>query len=462
MIEGLKYIVVDTNILLIDAENLLQHNKIVVIPEVVIDEMDSKKSLLGSELGYQARKFSRLLSKAEVITINYDEHKDIKVSETLLKIKDCYVLFTAFSHYKAEEGRSYTNDRKILEVAKYYSEKNKAVFMSNDNAARLRAVSLGIATTEHLVVEEVNTEFTKEVTIEDELLFDKLDYKDILSVIPNHTQGTFNYIIKNPETTQVKLCYVDNGILHHISSTVEKDIRKNVDVAPINTQQIFLARALQDVSTDIVICEAKAGSGKTLVTLSNAIRMVKLGKYSGITYIRHSVDDVPKEEEVGFLSGNDEKMAVYFHPLYDSLEVIVRGKHKASKLKGKEFEDFITKQIEELMAECKIQPMTGLGLRGRTLTNQFVIIDEAQNPSASSMQKTLTRLGKGCKVAIIGSNKQIDNPYITKHNNGLSYLIDALRKTDNSGVKIYGVDLHKVVRSSIAEFAENLYSKEVK
>lgn len=462
MIEGLKYIVLDTNILLIDAENLLQHNKVVVVPEVVIDEMDSKKSLIGSELGYQARKFSRLLSKAEVITVNHDEHKDIKVTETLLKIKDCYVLFTAFSNYTAEEGRSYTNDRKILEVAKYYSNKNQAVFMSNDNAARLRAVSLGITTTEHLVVDEVNTEFTKEYVVNDLALFEKVDGKDVLSVIPTHTRGTFNYILSNPDTTQVKLCYVDNDVLHYIDGVVEKDIRKNVDIAPINTQQIFLARALQDTSTDIVICEALAGSGKTLVTLSNAIRMVKLGKYSGITYIRHSVDDVPKEEEVGFLSGNDEKMAVYFHPLYDSLEVIVRGKHKSSKLKGKEFEDLIAKEIEELMAECKIQPMTGLGLRGRTLTNQFVIIDEAQNPSASSMQKTLTRLGKGCKVAIVGSNKQIDNPYITKHNNGLSYLIDALSKPDTGMIKIYGVDLHKVVRSAIAEFAENLYSKEVK
>lgn len=161
-------------------------------------------------------------------------------------------------------------------------------------------------------------------------------------------------------------------------------------------------------------------------------------------------------------SGNHEKMAVYLHPLHDSLESIVRTKYKESKLKGKEYEDFIQEKIEGLMTECNIQAITGLGLRGRTLLNQYVIIDEAQNPSAPSMQKTLTRLGKGCKVAIIGSNRQIDNPYITKHNNGLSCLINSTKTELNSSVKIYGVDLHKVVRSAIAEFAELLYSKEVK
>ena len=471
VIENLPYVVLDTNVLLLDAGNLLQPGKVVVISEVVIDEMDSKKSLIGSELGYQARQFSRLLSKAKLVNVQEKiirKHSYLStategtntITETLLEIDGCYIIFTSFSSYIAQEGLSYSNDRKILECAKYYSWTKQAVFISNDNAARLRAVSLGIEAQEFAITEEVKINFTKELYVDAEV-FTCINTLPLIEIDPEYTKGTFNYIIKCSETEQVKLCYVHNDKLVHIDAKMEKEIRKNADIAPMNAQQLFLARALQDTTTDIIIVEALAGSGKTLMAISNAIRMVQLGKYSGITYIRHSVDDVPKEEEVGFLSGNLEKMAVYLHPLHDSLESIVRTKYKESKLKGKEYEDFIQEKIETLMTECNIQAITGLGLRGRTLLNQYVIIDEAQNPSAPSMQKTLTRLGKGCKVAIIGSNRQIDNPYITKHNNGLSYLINSTRDT-YSNVNIYGVDLHKVVRSAIAEFAELLYSKEVK
>lgn len=468
MVEGLEHLVLDTNILLIDANNLIQKGKVVIVPETVIDEMDSKKSLIGSELGYQARVFSRLLSKAEVLGVTTKSKGTHtlstvapQVTETLLKINDCYVMFVAFSHYTTQEGFSYSNDRKILEVAKYYSVTKQAKFISNDNAARLRAISLGIVAEEFSIVEDIDVQFTREVVIENDLMFEMLNNKPVSQVIPDHKTGTYNYVVSNPNTSQVKLCFVDNnGMLIHLDSTIEKDIRKNVNIAPINTQQLFLARAIQDTSIPLVICEALAGSGKTLLTLSNGLRMVELGKYAGIVYIRHSVDDVPKEEEVGFLSGNDEKMAVYFHPLYDSIEVMVRGKHKNSKIKGKDFEDMIAAEVEKMITEHHIVPMTGLGLRGRTLTNQFVIIDEAQNPNSSSMQKTLTRIGKGCKVVVIGSNKQIDNPYSTKYTNGLSYLLNAC-KQENS-IPVYGVDLHKVVRSDIAEFAEKLYSKEVK
>lgn len=805
MVEGLEHLVLDTNILLIDANNLIQKGKVVIVPETVIDEMDSKKSLIGSELGYQARAFSRLLSKAEVLGVTTKSKGTHtlstvapQVTETLLKINDCYVMFVAFSHYSTQEGFSYSNDRKILEVAKYYSVTKQAKFISNDNAARLRAISLGIVAEEFSIVEDIDVQFTREVVIENDLMFEMLNNKPVSQVIPDHRTGTYNYVVSNPNTSQVKLCFVDNnGMLIHLDSTIEKDIRKNVNIAPINTQQLFLARAIQDTTIPLVICEALAGSGKaqplsekvltpsgwttmkninkgdfvigseglpiqvlnvypqgireiykvtfidgtsvlcdkehiwtvrsrskglysktidltvsemldtwvskttedprygtqqiqynysipvvkpcrfgddskltldpyllglllgdggftqdaisftnnsleivehvkcilevigyslsvkyikgaynctiikttaekpfktilrelglfgkysyekhipkeylnaslsarehlyqglintdgyvingkldeystsseqlakdflelgrsigkvlsiksrvpiyehkgeklegklsyrirelksksnfksiisieysheeeakciyvdsndhlyvtngynlthnTLLTLSNGLRMVELGKYAGIVYIRHSVDDVPKEEEVGFLSGNDEKMAVYFHPLYDSIEVMVRGKHKSSKLKGKDFEDMIAAEVEKMITDHHIVPMTGLGLRGRTLTNQFVIIDEAQNPNSSSMQKTLTRIGKGCKVVVIGSNKQIDNPYSTKYTNGLSYLLNAC-KQENS-IPVYGVDLHKVVRSDIAEFAEKLYSKEVK
>ena len=103
--------------------------------------------------------------------------------------------------------------------------------------------------------------------------------------------------------------------------------------------------------------------------------------------------------------------------------------------------------------------MIGLGLRGRTIKKKYVIIDEAQNMSRASFQKAITRFGEGCKIVVIGSNKQIDNPYITKHTNGLSVLLDACTEVHDN-IRLHVVPLTKVLRSNIAEFGEKIFSKD--
>jgi PhoH-like ATPase len=186
--------------------------------------------------------------------------------------------------------------------------------------------------------------------------------------------------------------------------------------------------------------------------------MVRKGHYDGLIYIRSSVNDVDPVEEVGFLSGNAEKFAVYLHPLEDTLDGIVRTKAEKTKLKGEMLEAKVAEGIEDLRSKCNIQSMTTLGLRGRTFINMYIICDEMQNNSAPQFQKVLTRIGKGCKVVILGSNRQIDNKYVTKYTNGLAVLLNACTKP-NEYIRVAAVTLHKVVRSSMAEFAEKLFSK---
>lgn len=196
---------------------------------------------------------------------------------------------------------------------------------------------------------------------------------------------------------------------------------------------------------------------KTITAISNAIQLVKKGKYKSITYVRASVTDLPKEEEVGFLAGNDEKVAPFLAPLNDSLEFIVRSNHKDSKFKGREYEEMVTNKIEELRRNCSITGMIALGMRGRTFTDTVAIIDECQNMSKASLQKILTRFGKNCKIILIGSNKQIDNAYINKYTNGLSVILNACKSAPEN-VRIHAVSLSKVLRSPLAEFIENLFS----
>ena len=200
-----------------------------------------------------------------------------------------------------------------------------------------------------------------------------------------------------------------------------------------------------------------AGSGKTVTAISNAVQLVKKGRYSSITYIRASVDDVEKAEEIGFLSGNDEKVQVYLHPLDDTIDFLVRQNHKDSKLRAQEYEDMIAEKCAEYKAKYRISGMIGLGMRGRTFTNTIAIIDECQNMSKSSLQKVLTRFGKDCKVILIGSQKQIDNAYLTKYTNGLATIMDSC-KYESDLVKLHAVPLQKVLRSSVAEWAEKLFS----
>ena len=450
--------ILDTNIILLDAHNIVTLGKdgsTVVIPETVIDEIDSKKGG-HSEVAFQAREFSRLLSKGKLI------YKGVKNDKILTKfdLNGVTISIVALADYPtfADSEPNIISDRKIIHVAKLYRHDDHQ-FISNDVMCRIRAQSEGLNALDLKIVDNVDVPYIKTINVDSEA-FSELHRTPVLEIDKDYTQANYNYIIKDSVTGQSKLATVENGTLTVLGKETEKELRKQ-DLNPINVGQLFLSKAIQDQAVDIVVCEALAGSGKTAVAISNAIRLVRLGKYESVLYIRASVDDLDKSEEIGFLSGNDEKIAVYLHPLEDTLDFIVRNRYKDSPTKGADFECKVQDGIEQLRMKCNIQSMIGLGMRGRTFRKAVVIIDEAQNQSKASLQKMLTRFTDDCKIIIIGSNKQIDNPYLTKYTNGLSTLLDACTKPQ-ANIRLHAVTLPKVVRGKIAEFAENLFGKEVK
>lgn len=155
-----------------------------------------------------------------------------------------------------------------------------------------------------------------------------------------------------------------------------------------------------------------------------------------------------------------DKNAVYFHPLYDSLDFIARKGFAKSQHKGAILEEKVAERIEKLINDCNIQALTGLGMRGRTFTDTVVIIDEVQGMSKSSLQKVLTRFGANCKIILIGSNNQIDNPNMTKFTNGLSVILNDCVTVIGKYINKHVVPLEKVTRSNFAEYAEKLFSKQ--
>ena len=458
-----SYICVDTNIPLLDSKHLIAlglGGDIVCIAETVIDELDNKKSGM-SELAFQARSFGRMISNAIPMGRQVEDNLVI----TKFKVDGAEIWIVSVKQYPdlSDVAPNILNDRKIIEVALQLQkfDYNPVKFISNDVMCRIRAESFGLDAQDFKVVDKVDYEFTKELEVEDDV-FRALHGKNIYDIDPDHLIEHYNYKFTTPASSQMKIASINNDTINILGKDTEAELRRQ-DVSPRGADQLLLARAIQDPTMDLIVCEALAGSGKTLCSLSNAIRLIKTkSPYTSILYIRASINDVEDIEEVGFLPGTaEEKNAVYFHPLYDSLDHIARQKFVANKnLKGAELETKVEEQIEKIIADCNIMPLTGLGMRGRTFTDSVVIIDEVQGMSKSSLQKVLTRFGKNCKIILVGSNNQIDNPNMSKYTNGLSVILNDCATQLGGGINKHVIPLHRVVRSNFAEYAERLFSRE--
>lgn len=473
-----KYYVIDTNIILQDAHSLITlsdySQNLVIIPETVLDELDAKKSGFD-EINYQAREFARLLSDAEVIDMHSvaDDYKIIKI-----KINHGYnvrVDIISKEMYKAETSKAIAsnilNDRKILEIAKFAQDhylndenrkSNKLEFLSLDIMARTRALSLNIPTTtlRGKSDDQFDYSFHKILEIDNDYSSTYFSGKDIIEIDPEYKCYNFSYTFRLPSGREV-LGAIHNGKIELID---EAEIRRQY-VSPKNKEQLFFSNAIIDDRYQILVVDAKAGSGKTLLALSGAMKQVKKKQYSKIIYIRNSIESLDKGEDIGYLSGNDEKFKIYNHPLMDSIEYIVRSEMKktVNNKSGAKVSDVhqqaVQEKVEETVAKYGIETLWTGEARGRTITDAVIIIDEAQNMSNKTMQLMLTRIDSSCKVIVLGSNNQIDNFYINKHTNGLSTLLNSTQK-EYPGIKMFSIQLNKVLRGPITEWAESIFTGE--
>lgn len=471
-----KYYVLDTNIILQDAHSIItlsdNSENLVIIPETVLDELDAKKSGF-EEINYQAREFGRLLGDAEVISMN-SVSGDYKIIE--LRINHGHnvrVDIISKDVYKTDMKSvpmNIYNDRKILEIAGFAvdhylgddDDKNKLVFLSLDIMARTRALSLKIPT-ETLrgdSEQEFDYEFHKTIVLPTDIPTHEFNSLPVAAIDDNAKAYNFSYTLKMPSGKEV-LAVVKNGFLNPID---EDELRKQ-SVSPKNKEQLFFSHALLDDFFNVLVVDARAGSGKTLLAVSAAMKKIRKKQYSKIVYIRNSIESLDRGEEIGFLSGNDEKFKIYNHPLMDSIEYIVRSEMKKSinnKPGGKESDmqsAAVQERVLETIEQYGIETAWVGELRGRTITNSFVIIDEAQNMSNKTLQMVLTRIDSSSKVVILGSNKQIDNFYTNRHTNGLSTLLNSTQ-TKYDEVNLFSITLNKVLRGPITEWSEKVFSGE--
>ncbi|WP_419677997.1 PhoH family protein [Aliarcobacter lanthieri] len=463
-----KYYLLDTNILLEDATNIIKlsddNKNLIILAETVLDEIDSKKSGF-EEINFQAREFARLLENSKIISSKrVDEYKVIRLKienkkDTIIDIvsKDDYEINTR------NVSLNIINDRKILEIATFsnrYYDKN-IEFISMDIMARTRAISLDIKTSSLIGKDNdaYNFNFVKDIEIDFEDL-EYLDNKDIEKYDKEYKVENFSYCMKVKNSDQVILANIQNDKIKLLN---EEEVRNQV-ITPLNKEQLFFSNAIINHFYNILIIEAKAGSGKTLLALSGALKLVKQKYFQKIIYIRNSIESLDKGEDVGYLPGLEEKFRIYNHPLMDSLEYIIRNEHKKRRNKRAELpyspleDSEVQSRVEQMISNYAIETMWVGEMRGRTLSNSFIIIDEAQNMSNKTMQMVLSRVDASCKVVILGSNKQIDNFYVNKYTNALTTLLKST-KSENNIVNIFAIKLEKVLRGPITEWAENLFTK---
>ena len=464
-----KYYILDTNILLEDASNIYKLSQdgknLIILAETVLDEIDTKKSGFD-EINFQAREFARILENSTILnSIKKDNYKIIRLKiennkNTIIDIvsKDEYEVNTK------NVSLNIINDRKILEIATFANTyyKHQVEFLSLDIMARTRAISLDIKT-DALVGKDkdvLDLDFIKEI----EIKFEEQEFLDnqlIEKIDTDYKPYNFSYCFKIKSSDQVILANIQNK---RIKLLDEDEIRDQI-ITPLNKEQLFFSDAILNHFYNVLVVEAKAGSGKTLLALSGALKLVRQKHFQKIIYIRNSIESLDKGEDVGYLPGLEEKFKIYNHPLMDSLDYIIRSEYKRKRNKKNpeaqisELDDSeVTARIEQMISNYGIETMWVGEMRGRTLSNSFIIIDEAQNMSNKTMQMVLSRIDNSCKVVILGSNKQIDNFYVNKYTNALTTLLKSTKSEDNL-VNIFAIKLQKVLRGPITEWAEQIFSK---
>lgn len=447
--------VLDTNIILNDASDIFtisqQGSNLVVLPETVIDELDAKKTGF-EEINFQARAFGRMLAEAEVIkTFKIGKSKDVTIMR--IKIQDETIIdIVSFKNYDLHDVEKVVlNDRKIIKVASFaknFYKESKVVLLSLDVMCRTRAISLGVETESlNNKNREVQKQFIKELEINSSLL-NSLANKDIRSIDPDYNISHYSYIFKG-ETGHKVLANIVNERIELID---ENELRKH-QIKPKNSGQLFAYQGMTDDRYNVCLIDALAGSGKTLLGVAAGMRCIDKGFFNKIIYVRNSIESLDKGEDVGYLAGNDEKFRIYNMPLYDTLEFMVtQNKNK------KETSESVQARVEELQAKYQIQPVWVGEMRGRTFSNAFVIIDEAQNISKNTMQLILSRMDDTCKVIVIGSNRQIDNMYVNKYTNSLAFLLNEAEK-EQPEINLFCTSLDKVVRGKITRWAERIFEK---
>jgi PhoH-like ATPase len=441
---GKKIYVLDTNVLLQDPYSIFSfEDNEVVIPAVVLEEVDSKKRYMD-EVGRNARQVSKLIDR---LRENGKLHEKIPLENGgVLRIELNHRSFQQLQEIFVEK----TNDNRILAVAKNLSLEEQAkengravILVSKDALVRVKADAIGLQAEDFLSdrvvdVDHIYTGFL-ELYIGTEHLqrfYEKGEL--VLADIANHPFYPNQFIIMKDAFGGSASAI---GIVDHSGKKVKKLVfhyEHIWGIRPRNVQQTMAFELLTRDDIQLVTLIGKAGTGKTLLALAAGLMQTEdLRTYKKLLVARPIV---PMGKDIGFLPGEkEEKLRPWMQPIFDNLEYLFNTK-KPGELDA----------ILAGMGSIEVEALTYI--RGRSLPEQFIIIDEAQNLTKHEIKTILTRVGEKSKIVLMGDPEQIDHPYLDEYNNGLTYVVEKFKDQKIAG----HVRLIKGERSALAQLAADI------
>ncbi len=428
----IKTFVIDTNVFIHRPDAILSFkDNEVVVPLWVLEELDNLKTY-SDERGRNARHAIRFL---DGLAKQGDIHQGVKMENgSILKV------LLDYDHDLHVDLITDKPDNKILLTALTLQKRGRRVFfVSKDINARVKATALGLKAVDYekqkVNIKELYRGYrsmdTSAETYQQLQDQESIKWNEELHpnefVIMNDTVHTEPALARyNPESRRLDAVY---PLPNSVSG-----------IRPLNMQQRMAFDLLLDDSVSLVTLMGKAGTGKTLLALAAGLKKVTDdGAYNRMLVSRPVI---PLGKDIGYLPGaKEEKLSHWMQPLFDNLEYIL-SVHKRPNLKS--IDSIINNSMVEIEAITYI--------RGRSLPNMYIIIDEAQNLSPHEIKTIVSRAGEKTKVVLTGDPYQIDSPYLDSNSNGLSYLVEAFK-----GQRIYGhAVLEHSERSMLAELAAEL------
>ncbi|MDD4109194.1 MAG: PhoH family protein, partial [Prolixibacteraceae bacterium] len=381
-----KIFILDTNVILHDHTSIYQfQDNDIIIPITVLEELDKFKR--GNDhINYQAREFVRILDEIVGDEL-FNGGKSLGKGKGKLRIETG----KPFSEMMITSFREDIPDHRILAIADYTSKaypKRKTILVSKDINLRMRAKSLGI------IAEDYKTDQVTDENVLDKTIrtFENFDAKLIDNLYGNGSVQLEEMKLNiKPEANE---CLIFKGpgssVLARFEPKTNRIIRIEkkpaYGIKPRNAEQTFSLSVLMDPDIQLIALTGKAGTGKTLLALAAAIELHK--SFDQILLARPIV--ALSNRDLGFLPGDaSEKISPYMQPLFDNLTVI---KHAFSPRSPEYL------KIEELQKEEKLVITPLAYIRGRSLSNSFFIIDEAQNLTPHEIKTIITRAGEGTKM----------------------------------------------------------------
>jgi PhoH-like ATPase len=435
-----KNYILDTNVLLHDPNSLLKFDdNHVVLPIEVIEEIDRFKRE-STELGQNARAVSRMLDGLrgkghlnEGVVLPNGGHLRIAFEQGKTG-HNGHAVFTTNSV-----------DNRILALAasiKKSQPRSQTILVSKDINLRIKADALGVLAEDYendrVLIKDLYTGMI-EVSVSPERIASfrangELELNGGKQYFPNE------YCTLADETNpkRAALAKVDPSGTKLVPII---DVREGIwGIKPRNREQHFAFDALLDDRVKLVTLMGKAGTGKTLLAMAAGLKRTVMDREFRRLIVARPTISMGKE--LGFLPGSlEEKLAPWMQPIHDALEMLsdlnMGHEHRRSG---------------DLMRSGSIVVEALSYIRGRSIANQFMVIDEAQNLTPLEAKTIITRVGHGTKIVFTGDPYQIDNPYVDSSSNGFNYVVSRFRTESISA----HIELQKGERSELAELAANI------